>query len=101
MKARIHNNQPNKEQLKVLRQECIKEFNKLLESYNREAALQILHILRFDYGFGQQRLERFAERLKQMQLNQEAKYELKESDTAWICERQLIESGIDVAKILD
>ena len=101
MNVRINNKQPNKAQMKVLREECVKEFNKLLAAYNREAALQILYILRFHYGFGQKRLEQFGDRLKQMQLNQEAKYELKESDTAWICERQLIESGIDVARILD
>lgn len=100
MKCRIYNNKPNAAQMKVLRQECIKEFDSLLAKYNRETALQVLHILHFQYGFGQKRLEEFADRLKSMQDGQIDRYELKETDTPWLCERQLIDSGIDVEKII-
>ena len=52
MRVRINNNTPNASQRKALRQECVKEFDKLLALYNRQVALQVLYILRFDYGFG-------------------------------------------------
>lgn len=69
MKCRIYNNQPNAAQMKVLRAECVKEFDKLLSLYNREVALQVLYILRFDFGFGQERLKKFADKLAEMQNN--------------------------------
>jgi galactokinase len=94
------NNKPTAKQRKALRQEVVKEFNKLLERYNRDTALQILHILHFNFGFGQQRLQRFADKLEEMQKGQEERYELEQSDTPWLCERQLKQAGINVAKIL-
>jgi hypothetical protein len=85
---------------KLIKQECRKEFRNLLDLYNREAALQMMHILHFDFGFGEQRLYRFAEKLNEMQKRQKETYELDYSDTAWICEKQLKDDGIDVEKIL-
>ena len=41
MKVRITNNQPNSAQRRILRQECIKEFDNLLGIYNRQVALQV------------------------------------------------------------
>lgn len=100
MKVRINKNEPNAAQRKALRNEVVKEFNKLLEIYNREAAVQVLHILHFDFGFGQQRLQKFADKLKEMQIGQEQRYELPESDTPWLCEKQLKEDGIDIEELL-
>lgn len=56
--------------------------------------MQVLHILRFDFGFGQQRLQRFADKLTEMQKNQRDRYEMTDDDTPWLCEQQLKESGI-------
>lgn len=100
MKCRIYKNEPNAAQRKTLRQEVVKEFNNLLELYNKDTALQVLHILRFDFGFGQERLKKFADKLKEMQIRQQERYELPESDTPWLCEKQLRESGIDIDEIL-
>lgn len=100
MKCRIHKNEPNSAQRKVLRQEVVKEFNTLLKRYNRDTALQVLHILRFDFNFGQERLQRFADKLTQMQIDQQERYELPESDTPWLCETQLRDSGIDIDSLL-
>ena len=100
MKCRIHNNQPNAAQRKVLRAECVKEFDKLLAEFNREVALQVLYILRFDFGFGQGRLQKFADKLAEMQNNTVHRYEVKDGEIPDICEIKLRDSGIDVDKIL-
>ena len=100
MKVRINNNKPNAAQRKALRQEVAKEFNKLLERYNHDTAMQVIHILHFDFGFGQQRLQRFADKLTEMQVNQTERYELPDEDTPWLCEKQLIEDGIDVDELM-
>lgn len=101
MKCRIHNNQPNAAQRKVLRAECVKEFDKLLAEFNREVALQVLYILRFDFGFGQERLKKFADKLAEMQNNTVHRYEVKDGEIPDICEIKLRDSGIDVKKILE
>lgn len=92
---------PSAKQDKLIKQECRKEFYKLLDQYNRESALQVLHILHFDFGFGEQRLYRFVDKLNEMQQKQKETYELEYSDTAWLCERQLTEDGLNVNKILE
>lgn len=101
MKVRINSNKPTETQRKALREECVKEFDKLLANYNRQAAIQILHILRFDYGFGQKRLKEFSDRLKALQDRTTVKYELEEGDTIWICKKELEESGIDLKEFLE
>ena len=100
MKCRLYKNEPTSAQRKALKAECIKEFNELLSRYNHQVAAQILYILRFDYGFGQKRLEKFADKLKKMQIDLEDKYEMGEDCTWWLCEQKLIESGIDVKELL-
>ena len=99
MRVRL-NKQPTNKQKKIIKQEVSKEFTKQRERYNHNTALQVLHILRFDFGFGQERLQRFADKLCEMQKRQEEFYELSPDDTPWICEKQLENSGIDVEKIL-
>lgn len=100
MRVRLYNNQPNAKQKEVLRKECVKEFDKLLELYNRQVALQVLYILRFNFGFGQERLKKFADKLAEMQNNTVHRYEVKDGEIPDICEIKLRESGIDVDKIL-
>lgn len=92
---------PTAKQDKLIKTECRKEFYKLLDQYNRESAIQVLHILHFDFGFGEQRLYRFVDKLNEMQQKQKETYELEYSDTAWLCERQLTEDGLNVNKILE
>lgn len=100
MKVRINNNQPNAAQRKALRAECVKEFDRLLEKYNRQVAVQILYLLHTDYGFGNERLAKFADKLKQMQIDLEDKYEMGNDCMWWVCEQKLKESGIDVERLL-
>jgi hypothetical protein len=99
MRVRI-NNQPTAKQKEALRQECIKEFDNLLDMYNRQVALQVLHILRFDYGFGQKRLKEFSDKLAAMQSNTIIRYEVENDDVPDICEIQLRESGIDISEFV-
>ena len=101
MKVRINNNTPNAAQRKALRAECVREFDKLLADYNRQVALQVLYILRFDYGFGQQRLEQFSKHLAEMQINTIGRYDAIDEEVPDICEIKLRDSGIDVKKILE
>ena len=90
-------NRPSQKQLKVLHEECAKEFDKHLEYYNKEATLQILHILRFDYGWGQKRLKEFFDKLSSMQLKTINRYEVLDKDVPSICEIKLRDSGIDLS----
>lgn len=101
MNVRIHNNQPNAAQRKALRAECVKEFDNLLAEFNREVALQVLYILRFDFGFGQKRLEQFSKHLAEMQINTIGRYDVIDEEVPDICEIKLRDSGIDVKKILE
>jgi hypothetical protein len=100
MNVRINNNKPNAAQRKALRAECVKEFDKLLAEYNREVALQVLYILRFDFGFGQERLRRFSEKMKEMQITTIDRYEATDGDVHAICEIKLRDSGINVDEFL-
>ena len=86
---------------KLIKQECRKEFAKLLDQYNRESAMQVLYILHFDFGFGEKRLMKFTDKLNEMQQKHKETYELEYSDTAFICEKQLTDDGFDVDKILE
>lgn len=100
VKVRITNNKPNSAQRRALHQECVKEFDKLLAIYNRQVALQVIHILRFDFGFGQQRLKQFSDKLAEMQIKTIDRYEATDGEVADICEIQLRDSGIDVKSLL-
>ena len=99
MRVRI-NNKPTAAQRKVLREECVKEFNTLLENFNRDITIQLLYLFRFKYGYGQKRLLQLTKELNETLRDLHARYELSESDTSWVCEKKLKESGIDVDAIL-
>lgn len=86
---------------KSVKEDIKKQFLILLEKYNYDAALQVLHILHFEFGFGEQRLQKFADCLAQMQKEQKERYELEDDDTPWLCEEQLQRSGIDIKQILN
>lgn len=100
MKVRINREEPTAAQRKALRNECVKEFDNLLGLYNRQVALQVLHILRFDYGFGQQRLKQFSDKLAKMQITTIDRYLATDGEVPDICEIQLRESGIDLKEFL-
>ena len=100
MKVRINNNQPNAAQRRALKQECAKEFDKLLSLYNKQVALQVLHILRFDFGFGQERLQKFSDKLAEMQNDTIGRYLVEDEEVPDICEMKLKASGIDVDALL-
>ena len=89
-----------KKQKSDVETECKKEFAKLLDQYNTEVALQILCILRFDYGFGQQRLHEFCKKLNAMQKEITEWYSVGGEDIAFVCKEKLKQSGIDIEKVL-
>lgn len=101
MKCRLYKNEPTSAQRKALKAECEKEFFALLDKYNHQVAIQILYLLHTDYGFGNERLKKFADKLKQMQIDLEDKYEMGGDCTWWLCEQKLKESGINVEEILE
>lgn len=96
MKARIKGGNLSKS----VQEDIKKQFIKLLDTYNYDAACQILHILHFEFGWGEKRLQKFADCLTQMQKEQKERYELDDEDTPWICAEQLRKDGIDIAKII-
>lgn len=99
MKCRI--NKATAAQKKALKEECQKEFTELIKQYNQEVAVQVLHILRFKFGFGQERLKRFADELSKMQVEVGERYEMSDDCTWWICKKQLEESGIDLKGLIE
>lgn len=99
MRVRI-NQKPTSKQKEIIEEECRKEFYRLLESYNHQAAIQVLYILHFDFGFGEKRLEKFSDLLSEMQTNMIDRYEMRDDDTPWLCRKKLEDDGIDVAKFL-
>ena len=98
--SKIHKNRPNAQQMKGIEQESLKQFDKLLEEYNRQVALQVLHILHFDFGFGQKRLKQFSDKLAEMQIKTLDRYEVTDEDVPDICEIQLRDSGINLEEFL-
>ena len=94
MKVRLNSNKPNSKQKRALKEECRREFHNLLETYNKQVALQVMHILHFDYGWGAKRLRQFFEKLKVMQNRHIERYEVKDDDVPDICEIQLRDAGI-------
>jgi hypothetical protein len=100
VRVRINKNQPTAAQRKVLHQECVREFDKLLSLYNRQVALQVLHILHFNHGWGQKRLAQFSKDLAAMQIKTLDRYEATDDEVADICEIQLRDDGIDVKALL-
>ncbi len=99
MRVRINNHQPNAAQRKTLRNECVKHFDNLLSTYNRQVALQVMHILRFDFNFGQQRLKQFSDKLAEMQIKTMDRYVATDEEVPDICEIQLRESGINLDEL--
>ena len=83
-----------------VKDDIAKQFMLLLDKYNYDAALQVLHILHFEFGFGEKRLQKFATCLTEMQKEQKERFELDDEDTPWICEEQLRKDGISVSKLL-
>ena len=100
MKVRLNKEQPTSAQRKALKAECVKEFDNLLKKFNHQVAVQILYLLHTDYGFGNERLTKFAHKLKEMQIDLEDRYEMGRDSTWWLCEHKLKENGIDVEGIL-
>lgn len=100
MKVRINREEPTAAQRRALKIQVKQDFEKLLELYNKEVALQVLNILHFDFGFGQSRLQKFADKLTQMQIETIDRYEMTDEDTPWLCEKQLKEDGINIDEIL-
>ena len=99
MKCRASKKLNNKQQ-GIIEREVAAEFNRLIDRYNMDSAMQVLHILHFDFGFGMKRLQRFADRLTEMQARQKRRYELGDEDTPWLCEKQLKSERIDVGALL-
>ena len=99
MKVRLNNNQPTSAQKRALRQECVREFDILLENSNIDIRLQLLHYFRFKKGYGQKRLEELDSDLREMLKTIHARYELSEGDTAWLCKKRLEDSGINLDAI--
>lgn len=60
----------------------------------------MLYILRFDFGFGQERLKRFSDKLAKMQITTIDRYEATDGDVPDICEIKLRDSGINVEEFL-
>ena len=83
-------------QQNAVREECNKEFYKLLAQYNRESAVQMLHILYFQFDFNYEQLKLFGEKLTKMQAETVKRYEIADHEVPDICEIQLRNAGINV-----
>lgn len=79
------------------------EIEKQLAEHTRRHAIEIesmvLLVLHEQFGFGLTRLMRFSENFEPHLENLIAKYEMDDTDKAWLCTHKLKEYGIDVEKI--
>ena len=60
----------------------------------------MLYILRFEYGFGQERLKQFSDKLAEMQIDTIDRYIATDDEVPDICEIKLRESGINIDELL-
>lgn len=97
MNVRIKNNAPNSGQRRALAHEV----DILLENAEHDIRVKLLHFFRFKRGYGLKRLKALNNDLTEALKGIHARYELAEGDTAWICEKQLEESGINLSKIFE
>lgn len=98
MKAMV--NKLTAAQRKAIQGECEKEFDKLVAKYNRQAAVQMLHILYFSFDFDASALKQFAKKLTAMQAEAVHRYEISDSEVPDICEIHLRDAGINIDEIL-
>lgn len=97
--AKINKTEPNAAQRKALRGEVVKEFDTLLENFNRDVMVQLLYLFHFKYGFGEKRLKQLNDDIAQALDGLHARYELSVDDTAWLCEQKLKEDGINIDEL--
>lgn len=98
MKAMI--NKLSAAQRKLVQDECKKEFNRLVSNYNKQAALQVLHILYFAFDFSNEQLKRFAEKLTEMQDEAVNRYEITDGEVPDVCEIHLRDAGVNIDELL-
>jgi len=86
----------NKTEQKALDTEVLAQLAEFDRQNTEEIDAMVLYILRDLFGFGEVRLRRFYDRFGPEMDELVKRYQMGEKDTAWICKRKLLESGIDM-----
>lgn len=97
MKCRLP--KTSKKQDKIIHDAVKQEMDEQLDFIINNMTLQMIYVLHFKFGFGQKRLEQFAEFLNNAQNDLRERYELTDNDIPYLCERILREDGIDIDKL--
>lgn len=78
------------------------EIQKQLAEYDRknsnEVDAMVLWILHTEFGFGEKRLKQFHTRFCPEMEALCKRYEMDNTDGAWLCTKKLLDAGIDISK---
>ena len=75
------------------------EIDEMNRKNEDELDAMVLYILRTEFGFGETRLRRFYEHFSTGLRELGERYQMnKYDDRLWLCQRKLLESGIDISK---
>lgn len=83
---------------KTMDKEILKQITVLNDKNNLEISAMCLYILHEEFGFGTIRLERFFKKFDEEITALSKRYDMNETDEAWLCTHKLKEYGIDINK---
>lgn len=98
MKVRLP--KTNKKQNEIIKEAVTEEMNTQIDRFIENMTMQMLYVLHFKFGFGQKRLEQFAQFLTAQQGELKEKYEMKHDDIPFLCQKKLEDDGINLDKIM-
>lgn len=82
---------------KALDMEIRRQFAEYSKKYELEIESMVLLALREDFGFGEERLKRTHKALSEGIDSLVKRYQMEDSDAAWLCTYKLKEQGFDIS----
>ena len=83
---------------KAMNIEIQRQLGVMNEENLKEIDAMILWVLHSNFGFGETRLRRFYDCFAPEIRALTKRYELDESDNAWVCQKKLLDAGIDISE---
>lgn len=88
----------NSKEQAALEKECLRQEAEYTRKYEVEIEALVLRQLHHRHGFGEKRLREFYDTFADDLMEMVEKYELGESDQAWLATKQLKDKGFDIEK---
>lgn len=83
---------------KALDMEIARQLADYTQKYELEVESMVLLVLRDEFGFGEQRLQRVHKGLSKGIDDLVNRYQMTDQDAAWLCTYKLKEEGFDISK---